>query len=154
MEVRNTRTAFLALLGIILSVSACTQAVESGTDATAMPAESERRKPVFRSAKNISSICEVDDWPLTFPGFKEPPGSTMRELPPPTTDLENYQARLEMHDLMSAAVATGRLRRHFARARTSMCSLWPENRSIFAAPSLARSKRVFNNTLLKARLTS
>jgi hypothetical protein len=107
MEARNTISAFLMLLSAVLSVSGCTPAVETGTDVTAMPAEPEQKKPVFRSAKTISSICEVDDWPLTFPGFKEPPGGTMRELPPPFAMMMSVGADRPMVETDNSKVAPG-----------------------------------------------
>ena len=107
MEVRNTSPAFLMLLSVVLSFSACTPAVEPQAEATAMPAEPEQRKPVFRSAKTISSICEVDDYMITFPGFKENPGNSMREMPPPFAMMMSVGADRPMVETDNSRVAPG-----------------------------------------------
>ena len=56
-----------------------------GNGASTTPAATQEvteKKPRFRSAKAISSICGVDQAPPSFPGFKEVAGRQVAEMPP------------------------------------------------------------------------
>jgi hypothetical protein len=80
-------TLLLAALSA-LAATACTpagqnNATEPVADSAPAPAPApEPAKPKFRSAKSISSICQVDEAPPSFPGFKVVAGRPTREMPP------------------------------------------------------------------------
>jgi len=86
---------------------ACAPPADNSTTVVAEVETAEPKKPKFRSAKAISSICEVDDRPFTFPGFKEPPGSPMREMPPNFAHIMSIGADRPMVETDIAKVAPG-----------------------------------------------
>ena len=101
------RPAFVSVCSALLLVSACMPPVEEETVATVSAPEPDKRIPKFRSAKSISSICNVDDWPMTFPGFKEAPGHEQRELPPPFVKVMSIGADRPIVETDNERVAPG-----------------------------------------------
>ena len=78
----------ILLAGISLSLTACApeQVPEESPVAVISAPVSEVRKPRFRSAKTVSSICTVDYWPEVPPGFAGGPGNAEPEMPPPIAE--------------------------------------------------------------------
>lgn len=69
--------------------------------------EGSERKPRFRSAKAISSICEVDEAPPSFPGFKEAAGRQVAEMPPLFAQMMSIGADRPMVETDLERVAPG-----------------------------------------------
>lgn len=107
MKYLKSRITLLSAVAASISLAACMPAVEEEVTMAATAPEPEVKTPKFRSAKSISSICEVDDWPMTFPGFKESPGKEQRELPPPFVNILSIGADRPMVETDMERVAPG-----------------------------------------------
>ncbi|MDH3987722.1 MAG: aryl-sulfate sulfotransferase [Gammaproteobacteria bacterium] len=107
MELRNTIAALLLTALSAVCVSACMPATEENVTMAATAPESEQRRPKFRSAKTISSICDVYDYPFTFPGFKNFPGRPVVEMPPPFARMMAVGADRPMVETDPERVAPG-----------------------------------------------
>jgi hypothetical protein len=107
MELQKTIPTLLLAAFFMVLVSACTPAAEEKvTLATATP-EPEQKRPKFRSAKAISSICDVYDYPVNFPGFKEFPGRPVVDMPPPVAQMLAVGADRPMVETDPERVAPG-----------------------------------------------
>lgn len=107
MKSRCTLISLVLLLLSAVSVTACSPAIEEAVMAEVEAPPAEPRKPKFRSAKTISSVCEVDFWPHTFPGFKPPPGHEAEEMPPPVAGMLSVGADRPMVETDLERVAPG-----------------------------------------------
>lgn len=107
MAVRVNYSALLLLASMTLVVVACTPPVDNGAATVAVAGTPEPKKPKFRSEKTISSICKVDDPPSGFPGFKEAPGTPMKEMPPPIAAIMSVGADRPMVETDATRAAPG-----------------------------------------------
>jgi len=102
---RNIKPIILMLASSV--IVACTPDVASVTAAKVDSAEPEQRQPVFRSAKTISSVCEVNQTAFVFPGFKDAPGVPVKEMPPPIVRIMSVGADRPMVETDFERVAPG-----------------------------------------------
>lgn len=107
MKFRCTRITSVLLSILSLAFTACTPAVEEAVTVTADAPPAEIRIPKFRSAKTISSICDVDHWPETFTGFKPPPGQKRDDMAPPVAGMLSIGADRPMVETDPSRVAPG-----------------------------------------------
>lgn len=107
MELQKSRTALLSAAFTAFIISACMPATEEVVTTPVVAAEPEQKQPRFRSAKSISSICEVDEMPFTFPGFKNFPGRPVVEMPPFFANMMSVGADRPMVETDSERVAPG-----------------------------------------------
>jgi len=107
MELQKSGTALLCALFATLTILACTPATEEPVATPAVAAEPEQRQPKFRSAKSISSVCNVFEVPFIFPGFKQPEGMTVKEMPPPIAQMMSVGADRPMVETDVDRVAPG-----------------------------------------------
>lgn len=107
MEVLATRPVQLLLACTVLALFACTPPADDGADTVVAVKEPEPRVPKFRSAKTISSICKVDERQFSFPGFKEPPGRPVKEMPPQFVQIMSMGADRPMVETDLERVAPG-----------------------------------------------
>lgn len=107
MKSRCTLLSLVLLLLFSTFFSACSPAVEEPVMAAVEAPPAEPRIPKFRSAKSISSICDVDDWPKTFPGFKPTPGTELQEMAPPIAGIMAIGADRPMVETNAETVAPG-----------------------------------------------
>ncbi|MGI9220674.1 MAG: aryl-sulfate sulfotransferase [Woeseiaceae bacterium] len=106
MGVQRT-SATLLCAALILNVSACTTGDNDAAVMTAAAPTVTEKKPRFRSAKAISSICAVDEAPMHFPGFKEKSGREVGEMPPPFVEMMSLGADRPMVETDAERVAPG-----------------------------------------------
>ena len=107
MEFHKSGTALLFAALTTLIISACMPATEEAVTTPAVAAEPEQKQPRFRSAKAISSVCGVYDYPFTFPGFKNFPGRPVVEMPPPFAQMMAVGADRPMVETDPERVAPG-----------------------------------------------
>ena len=107
MEFRKSRSALLFAALTTLIISACMPATEEAVTTAAAPPAPEQKQPRFRSAKTISSICDVYEYVFTFPGFKNFPGRPTVEMAPPFDQFMAVGADRPMVETDSERVAPG-----------------------------------------------
>lgn len=75
---------FYVLASVIVTLSACSPG--PGNVESAKPVAVEEARPQtakYLSSKRVSTVCDAFDYTTPPPGFAEPPGVTLRDMPPP-----------------------------------------------------------------------
>ena len=91
MEFHKSGTALLFAALTTLIISACMPATEEAVTTPIVAAEPEQKQARFRSTKTISSVCNVYELPFIFPGFNQPEGVTIQEMPPALPNRLEYR---------------------------------------------------------------
>lgn len=73
----------LLLTSALVTLAACMPAANQSNEEPHASASSQGDKPLFRSAKTISSTCGAGFYPEPPPGFAELAGRPIKEMPPP-----------------------------------------------------------------------
>lgn len=104
------KAGFIVIAGcslILSTFSACTPVAEEDANEPAVTQSAEAAQPKFRSAKEVSSICDVDFWAPTMPGFAEPAGREQLDMPPPIAEMMSVGADRPMIETDHERVAPG-----------------------------------------------
>ncbi len=107
MEFHKLGTTLLFAALTTLFNSACTPPTEEAVTTPVVAAEPEQKQPRFRSAKTISSICNVWEVPFIFPGFKQPEGVSVKAMPPFVSQMMSVGANRPMVETDFERVAPG-----------------------------------------------
>ncbi|MFT5500876.1 MAG: hypothetical protein ACI88G_001009 [Woeseiaceae bacterium] len=104
----------------LFAIVACTPAPQDNDTSSVAETSPEPLQPYYRSAKTISSSCDVEYWAGGPPGFAEMEGVPLKDMPPPMATNMEVGAGREMIPTDAARVAPGYTLVEPGKSKTSL----------------------------------